>query len=177
MNFIEQLKTDKLVRLLGTAINFVYHQETNTVLPVISPGVILSRQEVQELIQELQKFYNTFSDADIEKSNRIYAESHQPSLTEQPKLPRKSIPGWVYLVKAEDINQYKIGQSKAPNIRLKALQKQSPIKLTLIHLIQCADVGKAEANLHKRFADYKVSGEWFELDQVSVDYIKSLEVL
>lgn len=81
--------------------------------------------------------------------------------------------GWVYLVKAEGLNQYKIGRSKTPNIRLKELQKQSPIKLTLIHLIECQDAAAAENKLHKRFAERRVSGEWFELSDHDVKWIMS----
>lgn len=133
--------------------------------------MILSRQETQELIKELQKFCDKFTDADIQEANSGIL--NQQPVSQVPE--RQKIPGWVYLVKAENLNQYKIGLSKTPKIRLKALQKQSPVSLTLIHLIKCADMAEVELRLHQQFAKYRIIGEWFGLDQKAVDYICSLE--
>lgn len=97
-----------------------------------------------------------------------------PTLSQRKQYSRS---GWVYLVKAEELNQYKIGRSRTPDIRLKELQKQSPIKLTLIHLIECQDAAVAETYLHKRFAKCRVGGEWFELSNKDVVWITSLTSL
>ena len=93
-----------------------------------------------------------------------------PTLSQRKQYSRS---GWVYLVKAEELNQYKIGRSRTPDIRLKELQKQSPIKLTLIHLIECQDAAVAETYLHKRFAKCRVGGEWFALSNKDVVWITS----
>lgn len=89
------------------------------------------------------------------------------------KIPHL-LTGYVYLVKAAELNRYKIGRSKNPQIRFKDLQQQSPASLTLIHLIQCADAVKTEKQLHKRFSHYRVGGEWFNLNADAVDYICAL---
>lgn len=98
-----------------------------------------------------------------------------PTLSQRRKQYSRA--GWIYLVKAEGLNQYKIGRSRTPNIRLRELQKQSPVSLTLIHLIECKDAGAAETYLHRRFAKRRVGGEWFELSSKDVAWIKSLTSL
>ena len=139
---------------------------------------LLTKVEAQEVIEYLLKYCEAFTDAEIEEYNlRLYQDlerSLKPSIV---KATRQPAPGWIYLAKAEGLNQYKIGLSKTPITRIQSIQKQSPVKLTLIHTIKSADMRQAESLLHKRFAAYRLHGEWFELDEEAVDYIKSLEAL
>jgi hypothetical protein len=50
----------------------------------------------------------------------------------------------------------------------------SPFETELIHALQVADVYSAEKRLHSKFADKRVNGEWFELDETDIEYIKGL---
>lgn len=81
--------------------------------------------------------------------------------------------GYVYLIEAET-GQYKIGRSKNPPNRLRAIGVKMPFKVEIIHTIQTNDMYSLEINLHQRFADKRVNGEWFALSQDDVDYIKGL---
>ena len=89
----------------------------------------------------------------------------------QPKEARKS-PGYVYLLHSE--HGYKIGKSKRPNERQVEIGTKLPFEVERIGLIETDDMKKLELSLHQRYADKRLNGEWFNLDQEDVDYIKSL---
>lgn len=46
--------------------------------------------------------------------------------------------------------------------------------ISVICLIKTPDMCALESELHKRFADRRVNGEWFELCETDVLYIKGL---
>lgn len=97
-----------------------------------------------------------------------------PQIRKLPKLA-SSIPGYVYLALAEGTNRYKIGVSENPSNRIKQLNEQLAFKITQIHQIAAKDMVESERWLHQLFANRRIHGEWFELDQKAVDYICSLE--
>lgn len=111
-----------------------------------------------------------------QKKNYVSTEIRSLPVASSLKQSTRS-PGWVYLVKAEGLEQYKIGRSRTPEIRLKTLQQQSPISLTLTHLIKCTDMGATELYLHRRFSQCRVGGEWFALTPESVQWIISQDSL
>lgn len=64
--------------------------------------------------------------------------------------------------------QVKIGHSKEPLIRLAGLQTASPHKLELLAVVPGTE--KVEAELHRKFATFRLSGEWFQLsDQLKLE--------
>lgn len=64
-----------------------------------------------------------------------------------------------YLIKADGIDLVKIGIAKNPESRLKFLQTGQPMDLHLLWSVP----GSFESQLHERFAEYRVRGEWFDL--------------
>jgi hypothetical protein len=85
----------------------------------------------------------------------------------------------VYLIWAEGTSYYKIGKSTDIKKRLNALQTSCPHPIKLIHTIRCinSSMTEVEAALHLRYYTSRLRGEWFELDQDAVNYIKTVEVL
>lgn len=73
-----------------------------------------------------------------------------------------------YFAKAGDSSLVKIGRSADVQARLKSLQTGCP---TPIKLIAAFD-GDHEANWHKRFADKRVNGEWFQLSEQDISNIE-----
>jgi hypothetical protein len=76
---------------------------------------------------------------------------------------------YVYLM--EHVNGLiKIGSSKNPRARERTLQAEDP----RLEMIFCEQAEAAmEKRFHEIFADLRVRGEWFRLDQHHIDWIKT----
>lgn len=87
-------------------------------------------------------------------------------------------PGWnkhksqVYFVRYADSDRVKIGVSEGINNRLSSLGGGTPEKITLMATV--SGDRRAEARLHKKFARYRIKGEWFRLEGKLAEYIKAL---
>jgi hypothetical protein len=66
----------------------------------------------------------------------------------------------------------KIGYSKYPMGRLKALQTSSGHSLVLLHTM--SGTKRDEADLHRRFRNLRARGEWFRPGNTLVDHVRSL---
>lgn len=79
----------------------------------------------------------------------------------------------VYFIEAEGTGRIKIGVSKDPLSRLRTLQTGSPSPL---RLIATAFGGYAkEAELHQRFEDARIDGEWFYATAPLLNHIASIK--
>jgi len=75
--------------------------------------------------------------------------------------------GYTYLIQAGDGGPIKIGSTrKNPLERLAALQTAHHEQLHILGIIGGTD---AERNLHKRFADWRLHGEWFSAEAPGID--------
>ena len=81
--------------------------------------------------------------------------------------------GHVYLLQCGPF--YKIGKAVDVNKRVKDLRTQPPFDIELLHVIHTLDMRKRERQLHQRFADKRVKGEWFKLDTADVAAIQAME--
>jgi hypothetical protein len=82
-------------------------------------------------------------------------------------------PGFVYLLSCEE-GYFKIGRTNNPERRLDELHTLPPFKFELEHTIPADDMKAAEKELHQRFAEKRVNGEWFRLGVEDVSFIKAL---
>jgi mRNA-degrading endonuclease RelE of RelBE toxin-antitoxin system len=71
--------------------------------------------------------------------------------------------GFVYVVRGER-GAYKIGYSVDPNNRIRTFGVKLPFEVKYEVLIKTDDMRDLEAELHDRFAEKTINGEWFALD-------------
>jgi hypothetical protein len=80
--------------------------------------------------------------------------------------------GYVYLV--HDGALYKIGISVQPDKRIQQLKYENGRPCTILVLIETENYRALEGQLHERFSNKRVKGEWFDLAAEDVAWIKSL---
>lgn len=89
----------------------------------------------------------------------------------------KTIPddriAYVYILESGGF--YKIGFSYDPLARARRLSTGSPLPIRIVHTLRTAFHESIEAKLHRRFRAKRIHGEWFDLSDSDVDYIKSLD--
>lgn len=79
---------------------------------------------------------------------------------------------YLYLIRAEN-GLVKIGISCDVEKRLVSLNTASPVELRLLFFLEPTDARKTERNLHVRFAKKRVKGEWFNLSDGDISWIRN----
>lgn len=83
--------------------------------------------------------------------------------------------GYVYLIRNEG-GLYKIGKSKQIERRIKRFDVKLPFEVEAVVLIETFDPAAEEKLWHTRFANKRVSGEWFALDDADVAWMKQSDL-
>jgi len=68
----------------------------------------------------------------------------------------------IYIIYNEERDRFKIGFSKNPLKRLKALQTGNDDVIKLYYEREVKHYSKIEAYLKRYYKEYKIQGEWFE---------------
>lgn len=134
-------------------------------------------------------FFVCLSTITLQSHSGEITRTFQPVLLTSPKsrYPRKQTTtrrkfkktvdrnslGWVYLLRSSD-DVYKIGRTRDPKNRIRTFSVKLPFDVEYEHLVRCDDMYAMETELHQRFADKRLDGEWFILTDNDVEYIKSL---
>lgn len=83
---------------------------------------------------------------------------------------------FVYLIRCEENNLYKIGYTKNVENRIKQLQTGNGDKIYLVYKYESDIANKIEKPLHKFYSHANKLNEWFELYiEDEVDFIKKCE--
>jgi hypothetical protein len=72
--------------------------------------------------------------------------------------------GYVYFIGSERFGWYKIGRSYVPRIRVDAIGVLLPFRVQIYALWKAHDAVWAEIEMHEKFADNRINGEWFGFD-------------
>lgn len=103
----------------------------------------LPNSESEELIEALRKF--------VREEVRIALEE---ITRDKPGYRR------VYFIQAEEGGPIKIGVAQDPPKRLAEIQRTCPQKLRILATVPGG--APRERELHSKFADYRLHGEWFQ---------------
>lgn len=118
-------------------------------------------------------------------ANRIWRETDElvrlrhpyvsPVFSEaEPAVPLiRRTPGYVYLIRSSD-GLYKIGRSGNPNNRMRTFKLTLPFDVEYECVIHTDDMVALEKQLHRKYTEKRIRGEWFKLSARDVKYIKGL---
>lgn len=101
----------------------------------------------------------------------IYVPTIAPKSTNTGRIEaakKKELGNYVYLMYNRIDNRYKIGRSKDAIYRERTLQSQQP-DIILIEAWEAPP--KVEKELHRRYKDKRVRGEWFDLSESDLNEI------
>lgn len=79
-------------------------------------------------------------------------------------IPKKQLSKFIYIIHASNTSTYKIGIAKDVEKRLKGLQTSNPNKLQVVNKFYFDNASKIESDLHEKFKDKRLNGEWFNLN-------------
>jgi len=90
---------------------------------------------------------------------------------DKAKAPKKE-PKWVYFARAGRGNRVKIGTTSSVTSRMRALSHPLVGKLRVIGVVPGGY--EVEARMHQRFAEYRIKGEWFRLEDELAEFVAGL---
>lgn len=80
-------------------------------------------------------------------------------MTERQSVARGRAEGWVYFISSGQ-GAIKIGWARDPDKRLKTLQIGSPKRLKILGVMPGTQ--RTEKEIHRHYADARLTGEWFD---------------
>ncbi len=95
-------------------------------------------------------------------------------LLAEPAATNHDKAGFVYLIRSVS-GHYKIGCTKDPDHRLQLFSVKLPFEIEFIHIIATTNMFELERELHLKFHNKRINGEWFMLDEMEVEKIKRWE--
>lgn len=109
-----------------------------------------------EALHAIRKYARMVVEQEVAEAVKARLDQHD-DLGEKPTR-------WIYFIQGKDGGPVKIGVANDPKKRLADLQRTSPVDLVIIG----ARPGDTfvERELHERFADFRLHGEWFEASPV-----------
>lgn len=152
-----------------------YFWKDGCAAPRLCNGEVLDYEEWEMLADMVQKFYHSVPHDWPAKQREFmcYKEWERAgSPTKGRPKQKRVVSGWVYILQAGPF--YKIGKTKNVDRRIEQLATLPPFDIEIVHTIKTKDMGRLELELHERFADKRKHGEWFELDEEGVTWLKTL---
>lgn len=148
-------------------VTVLLYGSTGFVVPLFHLRKIVESYEENEIDGEESTInFQLWRDEVLDLFYRSQGAKSNPVPVHKP-APKKS---YVYLISADD-GTYKIGYSKSPEKRTMMLQSVDDRQLKLIQYVETYTPVVTERELHSRFSDKKLKGEWFNLTKEDVDSI------
>ncbi len=112
-------------------------------------------------------FADRFVDLD-----QLTFSSRKPAAGVARRLPTIATPGFVYLLRSE--YGFKIGKTVSMKSRTRLFEVKLPFRFSVEHFAHFDNYTEAERALHDHFRSQRLEGEWFDLKQGDIEYIKTL---
>lgn len=143
-------------------------------IPHDQGGFIPTHDEVHDLITSIMRWYAVTSPDDIDAHNDELRQQYFPTGRKvqrdpQPPKPINAVPGHIYLIKSGP--HHKIGRTKDMKTRIPSIGAKLPIEPEVILTVAVPDMAATERDLHALFADKRLNGEWFDLDEQDIRMI------
>ena len=132
----------------------------------IENSIINSKVHQEVQMNYIKEFYKLKNEIDELKSFVDLLKEEINTYTEEKVILNKITNKKTYLIKDLGTGFYKIGFSNNPIKREKTLQSEKPN----IKMIKIFDKN-IEKELHFNYKDFRVRGEWFNLNNIQVKYI------
>ncbi|KZE69163.1 hypothetical protein AWM68_02535 [Fictibacillus phosphorivorans] len=133
------------------------------------------------MLKGLLSFLNKKSNNEPPIQNVLFSPQkiylYQPDQNEIQKIidspfPKGEAPGYVYFVQEHMNGSFKIGKTKHIEKRMNVFGVKLPFKNELIYLIKTGNHHQTEMAFHKHFSHKRLEGEWFELNQDDINWVK-----
>jgi hypothetical protein len=118
----------------------------------------------------------TVEDATLVYIHNVFAEVERRQTKERikaAKVEKANRPnfGYVYILRSET-GHYKIGRTTNPEDRLTTFSVKLPFRVNYELVISSDHHRQFEIELHKRFADKRIDGEWFALTTEDIEALR-----
>jgi len=163
--------------LSTTAYRFFPTEDMNGLSLVDNNGFYTEYEDVQAVITGLQNYLASVTKEEIIEANKeteLKRTSSYPVQQERVFI-KKSKPGFIYFV-LDHSGYCKIGQSKDVEKRMGEYTKL-PHMPTLHHSLGTEDMDGCEQYFHEKYALKRLRGEWFNLNESDLKYIKEKRYL
>jgi hypothetical protein len=137
---------------------------------------LIDRNHVFQVMEYCKQYLEHADDNFTEQYNKAL---YKRRISERAKREKESAKRrkeqskstYIYVMLNARNGLYKIGRSNNPVVRENTLQSQEP-EVSL--LFQFIGTSETERNLHQKFYDKRVRGEWFRLEQSDIENIKAV---
>lgn len=158
-------------------ISDLYNETTKESVEVLTDNhrFLLDIEEMIKLREILDYCLENISEEEIkrineEKYNRMFNMRENKVINENIK---KTKDGYVYIIKKNDENIVKIGMSKNYSERTKQISTKLPFEVETVKVFKTKDMYSLERKLHDIYKEKRLNGEWFELSNEDLEYIKN----
>jgi hypothetical protein len=165
-------KIGKMVKALILHARLLYAESICELLSMCGSTYHLEESHIekyQEILrpflghEEIDTWYAVLCDEKVRRENKRIRQERK----------KKRAVGCVYVIKHQ--GTYKIGRSRHPARRIEQeISPKLPHEVETVHIIETNDMYSLELELHNKYADKRLNGEWFELDEGDIAWLQTL---